>query len=135
MRALFLTCRCFCTNPLPRPVWRNGRRKGLKIPYPVRGVRVRVPPPARLHLLLPRGKRYTFFSSFLINGVGGGCCRFLLTVNVRREWDSNPRRTYYAPSRFSRPVHSATLPSLHSLFILLVVSEDTTAYATCISVS
>ncbi len=28
------------------PAWRNGRRKGLKIPYPERGVRVRVPPPA-----------------------------------------------------------------------------------------
>jgi hypothetical protein len=28
------------------PAWRNGRRKGLKIPFRENGVRVRVPPPA-----------------------------------------------------------------------------------------
>ena len=33
------------------PAWRNGRRKGLKIPYPERDVRVRVPPPAEFMCL------------------------------------------------------------------------------------
>ena len=34
------------------PVWRNGRRKGLKIPWPVTAVWVRVPPSAPLNLSL-----------------------------------------------------------------------------------
>ena len=33
---------------------------------------------------------------------------------LRRERDSNPR--YLSVRRFSRPVHSTTLPSLHRVF-------------------
>ena len=41
--------------PLPAssalmPGWRNGRRNGLKIRFPIRGVRVRLPPRAPFHI-------------------------------------------------------------------------------------
>ena len=36
--------------------WRNGRRTGLKILYPVRGVRVRVPPRLLLQAVLSAGR-------------------------------------------------------------------------------
>ncbi len=39
---------------------------------------------------------------------------FDLQDSVRRERDSNPR--YLSVRRFSRPVHSTTLPSLHRVF-------------------
>ena len=48
------------------------------------------------------------------------CKSFDLQDSVRRERDSNPR--YLSVRRFSRPVHSTTLPSLHRvLWVMLQV--------------
>ncbi len=43
------------------PVWRNGRRTGLKIPGPLKDVSVRVRPPVPLFLL--RQKECNYLSS------------------------------------------------------------------------
>ena len=43
-----------------------------------------------------------------------------LQDSLRRERDSNPR--YLSVRRFSRPVHSTTLPSLHRVFEIAVLA-------------
>ena len=67
-------------------------------------------------------------SQFLIPPKGGlpkhknkkSCKSFDLQDSVRRERDSNPR--YLSVRRFSRPVHSTTLPSLHRVFEIAVLA-------------
>ena len=46
--------------------------------------------------------------------------RKIYRILLRRERDSNPR--YLSVRRFSRPVHSTTLPSLHRVFEIAVLA-------------